>query len=248
MPPKILSKLRARLRSKRSDPESISPDDVEKFFGNLANENAELVHSIFSEIEAAELVFDIGANAGYFSKAILAQGFKGKIYLFEPVPNLHEISKQNLEAYSSQTEFFNTALGNEDGTIPLYLPHDDNIGWITAVGEKAKSNRQITAAISSTAPLIERYKPGFLKIDVEGFESFILEPLSQAVRPRYKPAIFIELGWGVSNPHWPSTVDSLRRLEAKGYRAFDPREQGREIPMDTLVAIRQTVDILLKAA
>lgn len=247
MPQNLVESIMTMLKKSKVDPENISYLEADQFFAGLASENAELVQEIYPEIENAKLIFDVGANAGYFSKAIFEAGFKGKIVLFEPIRNLHEISKSNLVEYAGQTDFHNTALGDRDGSIELFLPHDSNIGWITAVQSKARTRSTTQAKLTATGPLIEQYRPDFLKIDVEGFESFILEPLSQSLRDDYKPSIFVELGWGVSNPHWDGTVKSLRRLEAHGYCAFDPRGKGREIAIDELVGIRQTVDVLLKA-
>lgn len=164
--------------------------------------------------------------------------------LFEPIPNLYNISKTTLAAYADRCLFENVAVGEVAGSLQLFLPHDQNLGWITAVESKSKSNRSAIVGLVATTDIIQQHRPEFLKIDVEGYEPHILAPLAQLLSETYQPSMLVEIGWGVKNPNWEKSCQAFDLMQANGYKAYDPRDNMRVMPWDQLKSLNETRDIL----
>ena len=134
-------------------------EQAKDFFVGFAAENSKLVEKCLPYIAKSSTVFDVGANAGYFSEEILKTGFKGQLVLFEPIPNLLSIAINTLAEYENPKIFVNAALGEAQGNLELFLPNNSNIGWITAVREKTKNAKSIIVTVSSTLYFVEKYRP-----------------------------------------------------------------------------------------
>jgi len=204
-----------------------------------------MVESIKPLLAQSKAVFDVGANSGFFSKAICESGFCGKLVLFEPVPNLLSIAVQTLAPYNIEKIFINAALGEECGTIDLFLPHDSNIGWITAVKEKARTGKRLNAKMESTRKHAEIYRPDLIKIDVEGFEIFVLRPILDLIGEDYKPDFLVELGWGISNPHWEEFILLAKALQKKGYCFYEANSGKKNIDISSLETLSGTIDVII---
>jgi FkbM family methyltransferase len=244
---KLLKAISPTRFAEKLNPQTATADEIQTFFDKYNDANHEMVRQIAFAFENTDMIFDVGGNAGYFSRAILDTGYAGRIILFEPIKNLHEVSKTTLSDAAGNIEFVNAALSDEDGVLEMFMPHDGNIGWITAVKSKAKSNQVVTAKKLNAQPLFEKHRPGFIKIDVEGFEAFILEPLTKVINETYKPAVFVELGWGTHNPNWARTVACLKHLADLGYRAADPTQGLKTVNFEAIYAAKKTQDILFWA-
>lgn len=241
----VLEKL--GLRRTYPSPLAISTKQASKFFKKYDRENEALVESVATMLATAETVFDIGANAGHFSKKILLSGYSGRIILFEPIDNLLSIAVQTVAFSSNEKIFINCALGEASGTITLYLPHDYNIGWITAVTEKEKSGKAVEARLSDTTYYIEMFKPDFIKIDVEGYEVHILEPFLRSVTATYRPGFLIELGWGSSSPNWDRFLSVANGFIKKGYQFVSADSRHQELQLADLEAMTKTADVILRS-
>lgn len=227
------------------DPRSVTPEQAERFFVNEKH-NKVAVDLMKPFINKASLIFDVGSNSGYFSKEILEAGFFGTIVLFEPIPNLMSISVQALSRYSSEKIFVNSALGEHEGEVNLHMPHDSNIGWITAVSEKARSDETISVRVSDASRYARLYRPEFIKIDVEGYEVFVLRPILPLIGEGYRPAFYVELGWGVSNPHWSAFLIAADHLCKQGYCFYLVEESLKEIDLTYLHSLDHTVDVFMR--
>ena len=129
----------------------------------------------------APVVFDVGANCGYFSMRILDEYPSATVYAFEPQECLVRefedvISENNL---GKRAFCHHCALGKQDGKALLY----QNRSPISASTVQAKAakrkiiNRQSVTVRSLNSVLKEKMieKIDVLKIDVEGAEMDVLE-------------------------------------------------------------------------
>lgn len=77
------------------------------------------------KIKPGDTVFDIGANIGLFT-LLLADKFDGQIniYSFEPIPDVYEVLKNNVERLNSQNiKLFPCRLSEKPGNIKFnYYP------------------------------------------------------------------------------------------------------------------------------
>lgn len=217
-----------------------------KLFFDVREENNELVSSIKPIIKNSKVIFDIGANAGYFSKEIFEAGFSGRVILFEPIPNLMSIAVKTLSSFINEKIFINGALGEETGEIEMFLPNDSNLGWITAVGKKTQNQKSIKANVFDTSYFVNLFEPDFIKIDVEGYEVFVLRPFVKMITNDYNPIFLVELGWGVSNPNWNEFIKVVNSFYLKGYKFYYAKNPNKEIVFQQLENLSSTMDVIIK--
>ncbi len=85
-------------------------------------ENIYLLHGI--SIKDGDIVFDVGANMGFFSYHASRQANDLQIYTFEPVPALFEVLEANLVNLPQHIWNYNIGLSDESGIADLhYMPH-----------------------------------------------------------------------------------------------------------------------------
>ena len=85
-------------------------------------ENVYLQHGI--TINDGDIIFDVGANMGFFSYYASKQAKNLQIYTFEPVPDTFEVLEANLANLSHNIKNYNIGLSDENGEAEIhYMPH-----------------------------------------------------------------------------------------------------------------------------
>lgn len=170
------------------------------------------------------IIFDIGANIGYFSLLFTKRlKFKGSIYLFEPVPHLAELCKKTFSDQPFPTTVFNFGLGNKDEELDIFVDGDGNLGWNTIISQKSTQDMvKIPISLKSFSKLGLDVVPSFIKIDVEGAEHKVLEGLLPSLR-NYGPlpVVLCEVGWGMSHPAWDREMRVFAKMKQIGYSICD---------------------------
>lgn len=139
------------------------------------------------KIKDGDIVFDIGANIGFFSIFSASTFPKSKVYSFEPNKENFAILCQSLDANKIQNIFpINAALGNEKGILKLY--HSRNTGGHSLVDQSGFMERNKLAQNDFEDVQVESFKDflrkeaiqaiDFLKMDIEGGEYDVLLNLS----------------------------------------------------------------------
>jgi FkbM family methyltransferase len=158
-------------------------------------------------------VLDVGANIGAHTIP-LAQlaGPGGMVLAFEPQPILCQILCANLAVNSiTNTRTHALALGNHQGTcqIPILdYAASNNFGGIS----------MDMVDTGETVPMItlddlQLDRVDFMKLDVEGFESQVLEG-AKATIDRSRPVMYVE------NDREEKSSDLIQRLFDLGYRLW----------------------------
>lgn len=141
-------------------------------------------------ISAGDTVLDIGANIGFHTLyfAELA-GPNGKVIAFEPVPVNFEKLKFNIGLNSfNNISPQNIALGSKNEQITIGIDENStNPGAYNLFDHSG--NVMINCLIGDEVVVNE--KINFIKIDVEGYESFVFEGLIKTIN-RDKPKIVFE--------------------------------------------------------
>jgi FkbM family methyltransferase len=161
------------------------------FFGDLDAKITALCRRI---VRLGDTVLDIGANIGAVTFALAALvGPTGRVHAFEPNPRLGALLRKARERNEArQVVIHETALGAENGSLPLYVPCG-NAGAASLVPER-QSGEPVTVPVRRLDDVLKNVGSiRLIKIDVEGFEPQVLagaESLFKSSRPE---AVVFEL-------------------------------------------------------
>ena len=141
-------------------------------------------------ISPGELVFDIGAHLG--NRIRVFSALKAKVVAFEPQPSCRKLLEMWFGKEKTVTLDF-SALGEADGVKELVTSSGNptlasvDKNWIRKLKEEPEFKKvdwdgSTTVSVISLQTAISAYgKPGFIKIDAEGFEAQILSGLVEPV-------------------------------------------------------------------
>ena len=150
-------------------------------------------------VKRGSIAVNVGANVGYYSLLLSRLvGHRGHIYAFEPLPINFERLKINIDINVDNVTPYNLALGDApkisrykfnpsiNGGIP-------NFGGFSMVGTESEDGNIVIETITLDDFVQQRAIQDirFLKIDVEGFESQVLNGARATVQ-RFRPTIMVE--------------------------------------------------------
>jgi FkbM family methyltransferase len=195
------------------------------------------------------MVFDIGANIGYYALMELGLiGPTGRMLAIEPSPSNIALLKRNLELNSEgeRITVLEGAVSDKPGTAAFHLSAHSNLGTFHASGsaEKLLSGEQISVRTYTVPELAaEHGAPDLIRMDVEGHEVEVIRGMIPAIREAaMKPTIIFEThlsrysedhdmagvlrelfdcGYGVPRAA-SSWQEGTKRIEALGYKGSDP--------------------------
>lgn len=153
-------------------------------------------------------IIDVGANLGISSLGFRAMGFKNKIIIFEPNKEIYRKFLIKLSQKDNQIKLNNIALGHRNGNKNFYLPYINkkSIHYFGTFDKKYLINslkltfpnllqkikiRKNKIKILKYDSLNIKGKPHFIKIDVEGYDHFVLRGFEKTIK-RHKPIFLVE--------------------------------------------------------
>lgn len=132
-------------------------------------------------------ICDIGANIGNHTLYWYTVRKAKKIYAFEPVKKTFDILKRNIEINDCGGVLpYNIGLSDEDGSAEIMTFRADNLG-ATHIKKDKDGLMRLRTLDSYKIP----EKIDFIKIDVEGFEHYVLKGAKETIA-RCHPFVFIE--------------------------------------------------------
>jgi len=169
---------------------------------------------------------DIGANVGYYSISAAKINSQLKIKSFEPNPMIVEKFKRNIDLnqLSSQIEIFECGLGSENSDLTqMFIPQFTGSGGGSLKNLHPEEGKPDTLSIKvrilDELLNMDSATVDLMKIDVEGFEKYVLEGGMGTIR-NYLPTIVIELLRKWMLPFNTSPQDVLQSLKLFGYRCY----------------------------
>ncbi|WP_128113159.1 FkbM family methyltransferase [Polynucleobacter necessarius] len=171
-------------------------------------------------LNSTDTLVDIGANSGVFS-VLAAKVKKASVLAFEPVPRTYErlISNIQLNALSDSVICINKGLSSSSGELSFTTAHD---ATNHVCSNQEEVDGFVKVLVSTLDDEIERYaiNPTVLKIDVEGYEYFVLEGASKVLSAESLNVILIELNdSGTRYGH--SDLGIANKLISFGFKPYD---------------------------
>jgi len=179
-------------------------------------------------VKPGDLVIDIGANVGVYSK-ILSElvGPDGHVYSIEPFPSTFEILCYNVRKLRlDNVEPINAAVSDSQGVVTMGIPYDSSgaethyrASIVTHREKKGKTEATNVQAITIDSRFLsESGRISFIKCDVEGHELACIKGATKFLA-RSRPAWLMEVSGE------PDNVDSaahsvFKILCERGYFAW----------------------------
>jgi FkbM family methyltransferase len=139
------------------------------------------------ELGPDDLVFDVGANIGWYSLLIARIAPRGAaIHAFEPDPWVRGLLQENISRNrAGAVTVVDAAVGERPGRATLYLYGERNRGRNSLL--PINRGEQIEVEVVSLDDYcrrlgLENRPVGFIKIDVEGYEFFALRGATETLR------------------------------------------------------------------
>lgn len=203
-----------------------------------------------------ERIVDVGAHIGLHVVAMANHvGSNGHIYCFEPSEKIYKELTHNIKLNSLENvSAFPFAIGNYDGFClmnPLPI-HDEGHREIHWEGERLLSGRvsaqiydQVLIHQIDTLGIDTEGIIALVKIDVEGFESQVIEGASQFIgrnRPLFLIEVWLEDKHRAPNPARPAFI---AKMAALGYEAWTSRDLYEDIlfvPTEKEASVRSKLE------
>lgn len=188
-------------------------------FQNYEEKDASMILRLVPE---QGVVFDVGANMGWYSLLIARQVKGCKIHAFEPIPKTYSYLTQNIklnEAASVVAHHFGLSDERKDLTFYFY-PEGSGNASSANLSERTDAEL-ITCHVERLDDFAatNKLRVDFIKCDVEGAELFAFLGAKETLQ-RDKPIVFTEMlrKWAAKFDYHPNEIIDL--FSALGYRCF----------------------------
>jgi len=183
------------------------------YFGAYCVEELDLIQKTLSA-EQNTVFLDIGANIGHHS--LFASQFAKSVLSFEPYSVVFNIMEERIRHNNiDNVTLFKFGLGAANETLCFIQPAGCNTGAGRFDDSSCDGSFQLPVRVGDEViESLALQSVHFIKIDVEGFEAFVLSGIARTLA-RFRPVIFIE---------WNSQVhpnSSLPELVPSDYNLFD---------------------------
>lgn len=191
------------------------------FFGTYFLERHLL--SLWGDIaREAQVVMDVGANAGIYSLAAMAANPKVTVFAFEPTPEIAERLRATAQLNGLSSlhveEVAVAATVGRAGLIRYRGEHGDNDGmnYVVGEGEGSEAESVPTTSIAAFAAHHGLERIDLLKLDIQGGEHQALLGARELLARHRIGHVVLELNWGTDAQACPAT-NAVKLLADAGY-------------------------------
>lgn len=173
-----------------------------------------------------DLFIDVGANVGsYTILACSAVGARG--IAFEPVPSTYDKLVRNLHInyLDDKVKCVNNGVGAGQGTI-TFTSDSDTTNHVVASGEYCQNT--VTVDVNSLDAALNGQCPSLIKIDVEGYETPVLEGAHQTLKNETLNAVILELNGSGSRYGFDESEIVASMLKC-GFRTYSYNPMSRTL-------------------
>jgi len=222
---------------------SISPDFVEiegnkmivnsldnlylALYGKHEEFESECVKKV---INKGDRVLDIGANQGYFSLFFAKLiGENGKVISFEPDVENCDIIKKNIKLNGyTNIKLHQKAVCNKTGKIKMYVG-DYRTGNRIYESDKNRISVDIEGISLDDFLKTSEDSVDFIKIDVEGAESSVIEGMKNYLERKKDLVLMSEFFPSLIKKFGMEPIEYLEILEQKKFKVFHMDEINRKV-------------------
>ena len=186
-----------------------------------------------------DLFIDIGANVGAYTILASAE-IKANTIAIEPIPSTFKILNDNISINQMQEKVkaLNIGLGKEKGKIKFTKLFDT----INHVATEIETDT-IEVNISTLDLILSTEQtPALLKIDVEGFETEVLNGANNTLAQNSLKAIIIELN-GSGQRYGYDETEIHKKLLSFGFKPFNYSPQSRQLKIIEKFGTHNTIYI-----
>lgn len=253
----LLKKIVAAVLSKHNRFLLVISEDNRKFMLKLPEDKSRL--TIFSTgycekhltllfqkiIRKDDVIFDIGANIGWYTTLFALKG--KECHAFEPNPLVfgRMVNNCKLNAVDSKCKFNNYALGNEEGIASFYNFKNLSHGLSSLSDFNRKDKEEIKVKITTCTKYIEENsisKVDLIKVDVEGSELNVLKGFEKLLTVGFTPIWIFELNDETSEAFDYKSLDILTTLQRYNYSFFLVKD--KLIKLENLNAYKHGDEVL----
>ena len=183
------------------------------------NDMSFLLHALRSE----DLFVDVGANRGSYT-VLAGVAVGAEVVSVEPVPETFENlqANVNLNGMTDRVECHNIGLGDKEGTLRFTADASDCINHVLTEGESAE--KTVSVPVCLLDDLVGDRSPFLIKMDVEGYEWFVLQGGLNQLGKESLQAIIIEFNNTGLDRYGVGDDKIHQLLEEKGFHSmtYDP--------------------------
>lgn len=189
-------------------------------FDKYESEDSEMLYKL---VKNNDVIFDVGANIGWYSIHLSKKLNGAKIYSFEPIPETFSKLKRNVELNKiDNINIVNIPLSDKVQNLTFYYSPSAT-GASSSVNISEESDIKKLDCTTDTLDLyvtknnIERID--FIKCDVEGSELFVFQGGIESIK-KHSPVIFTEMlrKWAVKFNYHPN--DIIYIFKNMGYNCY----------------------------
>lgn len=170
------------------------------------------------------VLFDIGAHFGLISALFCAANPKNRVISFEPSPLSRErlVAIRDLNQFGDRMRIEQSGIGEKSATVKMEF---DPVGGYVQTQRFDHSMwgapQPIDVKIESISDAANRLNvvPGFLKIDIEGYEFEAIKGSLEFIA-RHKPVIFLEVHLNYLETRQLSAKSLAGMLHDAGYKFY----------------------------
>ena len=179
-------------------------------------------------INKDSVVLDIGGNIGGLATAFSKLAPQGRVFTFEPNPQMWPTLYQTLELNGcDNVTIIPLACFSNSLTLETFYSEPGHYKAGSRLGNPIAGARRFEVMTVSVDDFCSRnsLRPDFIKIDVEGAEIHVLKSAQETIR-LHRPAFIFEYRAQAGN----SQNDPINFLQAHGYIFFDANTYNRVTP------------------
>lgn len=198
-------------------------------FGRYETIELKLVMKIISLLDKKSVIFDVGANLGWYTLNFLKQNPQFTCYSFEPIEETTKRLKKNLAINEIETNLvYNFGFYNENKTVNFYYDILASGASSGADLRELDSTQKVNCQVRKMDDFVDEQKISrldFIKCDVEGMELFVYQGGVESIK-RFRPVVFSEMlrKWSAKFGYHPN--DIIKLFVELGYSCYVISDNG----------------------